>query len=123
MPDTSGGGGHRHQLLRRTDDYFKTNLTDDKFLSENVNIASNLGGDRWDQQQQQLRSKLRRINHATDDPREFIDDGDGDDDDRMVNRFHRRAAPSIVVQTHVPLHKSIDAFLDVERETSTGGKR
>lgn len=123
MPDTSGGGGHRHQLLRRTDDYFKTNLTDDKFLSENVNIASNLGGDRWDQQQQQqLRSKLRRTNHATGNPREFIDDGDCDDDDRMVHRFHR-AAPSIVVQTHVPLHKSIDTFLDAEREASAGSKR
>ncbi|EAT40898.1 AAEL007407-PB [Aedes aegypti] len=100
--------GHRHQLLRRDDNYFKTNLTDDKFLSETVNIASNLGGDQWGQQQQPSRSQLRP--NTSDDPCGC----------NRVNRFHM--APSIAVQNFDPLHKSIDAFLAAEREASPMGK-
>lgn len=90
---------HYQQLLS-TDDYFKTNLTDDKFLSANVNIACNSNdGQQQQQQQQQLRSV---------DPR-------GTTDSLMVNRCHR--APS-GVQNFNSLHKSIDAFLAAERQLS-----
>lgn len=77
-------------------------------MSENVNIASNLGGGQWGQQQQPSRSQLRP--NTSDDPRGC----------NRVNRFHM--APSIAVQNFDPLHKSIDAFLAAEREASPMGK-
>lgn len=93
-----GDTSHYYQpQLRCTDDYFKTNLTDDKFLNENVNIACNPSDGR------QLRSELRR------DPR-------GDPYDQLMvtpARFHQAASG---VQNFDPLHKSIDAFLAAERQ-------
>ncbi|XP_062552559.1 uncharacterized protein LOC134217767 isoform X2 [Armigeres subalbatus] len=102
------GAVHQHrQPPHRTDDYFRTNLTDDKFLNENVNIASNLSGDR--RGQQQLRTS------TTDDPRVSNVDGVSDGD-RMVNRFYQ-VPPFTGARNFNPLHKSIDAFLDAERQT------